>query len=129
MGILLLPSLEEKRHIRLENISQTEAELFIKDLEVRVKASRSLKTPKDTIADSFKSYRLLLNLADDFDIEEILETIAESDVPQHRGIRAVFIDEETDTILVGTTVVYSANWAMVGFDDETVADKILEFDF
>lgn len=129
MGILLLPSLEEKRHIRLENISQTEAELFIKDLEVRVKASRSLKTPKDTIADSFKSYRLLLNLADDFDIEEILETIAESDVPQHRGIRAVFIDEETDTILVGTTVVYSANWAMVGFDDETIADKILEFDF
>lgn len=128
MGILLLPSLEEKRHIRLENISQTEAELFIKDLEVRVKASRSLKTPKDTIADSFKSYRLLLNLADDFDIEEILETIAESDVPQHRGIRAVFVDEETDTILVGTTVVYSANWAMVGFDDETVADKILEFD-
>jgi hypothetical protein len=30
--------------------------------------------------------------------------------------------------VVGTTVVYSANWAMVGFDDETVADKILEFD-
>lgn len=128
MGILLLPSLEEKRHIRLENISQTEAELFIKDLEARVKTSRSLKTPKDTIADSFKSYRLLNNLPD-FDIEDILETIAESDVPQHRGIRAVFIDEDTDTILVGTTVVYSANWAMVGFDDETIADKILEFDF
>lgn len=128
MGILLLPSLEEKRHIRMENISQTEAELFIKDLEARVKTSRNLKTPKDTIADSFKSYRLLNDLAD-FDIEAILETVAESDVPQHRGIRAAFIDEETDTILVGTTVVYSANWAMVGFDDETVADNILEFDF
>lgn len=128
MGILLLPSLEEKRHIRLENISQTEAEMFIKNLEDRVKASRSLKTPKDTIGDAFKSYRLLNNLPD-FDIEDILETVAESQVPQHRGIRAAFVDEDTDTILVGTTVVYSANWAMVGFDDSTIDQTILDYDF
>ncbi len=128
MGILLLPSLEEKRFIRLEDISQTEAELFIKDFESRVKASRSLKSPKDTIDDSFKSYRLLNNLSD-YDIEDILETVSESKVPQHRGIRAAFVDEDSDTILVGTTVVYSANWAMVGFDDITIDDTILGFEY
>lgn len=126
MGLLLLPSLEEKRHIRLENLSQAEAEQFIRDLETRVVASRRLSTPKTTIVDSFKTYQLIDDL-NSLDIEELAEELAESTVPQHRGIRAVFVDEDTDTILVGTTVVYSANWAMIGFDDETLADTILDF--
>jgi hypothetical protein len=128
MGIMLLPSLEEKRHIRLESISQTEAELFIKNLEERVKASRNLNTPAKSIPDAFQIYRLLSDLQD-YDIEDILEDLSESDVPRQRGIRAVFIDEETDTIIVGTTLVYSDKWAMVGVDDDTLPDQILEMEY
>ena len=126
MGILLLPSLEEKRHIILDGVSQTEAEMFITDFTNRVKASRRLSTPKKHIDDEFKIYNLIENVAD-WDVHEIFEELVESDVPRHRGSRAVFIDEDTDTIIVGTTVVYSANWAMVGFDDETVETTILSF--
>lgn len=126
MGILLLPSLEEKRHIRLENISQTEAELFIKNLEDRVKASRTLNTPKDSTPDAFQTYRLRDDM-DEFDYDDLATDLSESDVPKHRGIRAVFADYETDTVLVGTSVVYGANYAMVGFDDSTIAQTILDF--
>ena len=127
MGLLLLPSLKEKRHIRIENLSQNEAEKFIKDLEARVSAERTLKTPDTRITDSFKVYRLIEDLQY-MDIDEIADELKDSTVPKHRGIRAVFIDEETDTIIVGTTVVYSANWAMIGFDDSTIEDTILSFE-
>ena len=63
MGLLLLSSLEEKRHIRIENLSQNEAEKFIKDLEARVSAERTLKTPDTRITDSFKVYRLIASFA------------------------------------------------------------------
>ncbi len=127
MGLLLLPSLEAKRHIRMEDISQTEAELFIRNLEERVKASRSLNTPSAQTPDAFLTYNLLSDLSD-FDIEDIAAELKVSDVPRHRGIRAVFIDETTDTILVGTTVVYSDKWAIVGFDDVEIAETILDFE-
>ena len=126
MGLLLLPSIEAKRHIRIENLSQSEAELFIKNLEERVIASRNLKTPKTQITDAFKSYHLIDDLAY-LDLDGIAEELAESKVAQHRGIRAVFVDDETDTILVGTTVVYSDKWAMIGFDDETLVEAILDY--
>jgi len=128
MGILLLPSLEEKRHIRLENISQTEAELFITNFEERVKASRRLNTPVKSIADAFQIYRLLPDLCD-YDIEDMIEELSVSDVARQRGIRAAFIDEDTDTIIVGTTIVYSDKWAMVGVDDDTLPDQILEMEY
>ncbi len=64
MGILLLPSLEEKRHIILDGVSQTEAEMFITDFTNRVKASRRLSTPKKHIDDEFKIYNLIENVAD-----------------------------------------------------------------
>lgn len=128
MGILLLPSLEEKRHIRMENISQSEAELFISNLEERVKASRRLNTPVKSIPDAFQIYRLLTDLAH-YDIEDILDNLVESAVPRQRGIRAVFVDEDTDTIIVGTTIVYSDKWAMVGVDDDTIAEAILDMEY
>lgn len=126
MGLLLLPSLEEKRHIRMENISKDEAILFINDFETRVKASRKLKTPSVQIDDAFKVYKLLDDDADYF-VDDLADYLGESNVPQHRGIRAVFIDEDTNDIIVGTTVVYSASWAMVGFDDMTVDAMIWDF--
>lgn len=106
MGVLLLPSLEEPRHIRMDNLSKTEAVLFITDFENRVKASRKLKNPSLHIDDSHKTYNLIENLSD-YDINDIFTELETSEVPQHRGIRAVFIDEDSDTIIVGTTVVYS----------------------
>lgn len=126
MGILLLPSLEEKRHIRLEEISQTEAELFIKNLEDRVKASRTLNVPKDSTTDAFLTYRLRDDL-DVFDLETLSAELSESEVPKHRGIRAVFFNEDDGTVIVGTSVVYGATYAMVGFDDSTIAQTILDF--
>lgn len=126
MGTLLLPSLEAKRHIVIENVSQTEAEMFIRNLEERVKAERNQSTPKAIIRDAFKTYRLLSDLWS-YDEEDIARELAESAVPKHRGIRAFFIDVDTDTIIVGTTVVYSDKWAMIGFDDDTIEETILSF--
>lgn len=127
MGIMLLPSLEEKRLIRLDDISQTEAELFMKNFEDRVVASRQLKTPSATINDAYQVYRLVDNL-EDYDIDEMLHELADSVVPRQRGLRAVFVDVESNTIVVGTTIVYSANWAMIHVDDAGIAETILDYD-
>lgn len=127
MGILLLPSLEEKRSIRVENLSETEARGFIKDFDSRVVASRNIKNPSSTALDSVIVYQLLEDLQD-YDLDEIVEDLAESDVPQTRGLRAVFVDDTTDTILVGTTVVYSRNWATVNFLDTTIPSTILDYE-
>ena len=127
MSYLLLPSLEEKRWIRIEDLSQSEAELFINDFEARVKASRTLNTPKDTTPDAFQIYNLVdLSIEDDYHIEDVIEALAESEVPKHRGSRAVFVDADTSTIIVGTTVVYGRNYAMVGFDDATLPQEIMD---
>lgn len=128
MGILLLPSLEQKRHIRIENLSQSEAEEFINEFNYKVTLSRKLQQLPSPISDTFLIYRLLNDIAS-LDIEAILEELSESTVPKCRGLRAVFIDEKTDTILVGTDVVYSANWATIGFNDETIIDTILDYDY
>lgn len=127
MGILLLPSLEEKRSIRVENLSESEARAFIKEFDSRVVANRTIKNPSAIALDSVVVYKLLEGL-EDYDLEEIVEELSESVVPQTRGLRAVFADDKTDTILVGTTVVYSRNWATVNFLDTTIPQTILDFE-
>lgn len=128
MGILRIPSLEEKRSIVIENISQSEAEYFILDFEGRVRTNRSLKAQNDSVVDSFITYRLLEDLYS-YDVVDIIDTLVISETPGARGLRAVFIEEEDDTILVGTTVVYSRNWAAVGVNDKSLAQTILDMQY
>lgn len=127
MSYLLLPSLEAKRLLKITDLSQAEAEMFIKDFEARVKASRTLNTPKDTISDAFQIYNLVdLSIEADYVVEEFANELAESKISQHRGSRAVFVDHDINTIIVGTSVVYGRNYAMIGFDDVTIPQDILD---
>lgn len=129
MRILLLPSLETNNStITITNLSQSEAEMFISDFTRRVISSRKLKTPKKTIDDDFKIYRLIPHL-NEYDIEDIAGELSYSFTPGHRGMRAVFVDDETDTIIVGTAVVYNHNWAIVNYDDDTLEDDIMDFEW
>lgn len=130
MVYLLLPSLEEKRHIRIEELSLNEAKEFIAAFETRVVAERKLNPApggQTPVVDAFIEYNLLQNL-EDMDLDELADELVESKIPKARGIRAVAIDTDTDTILVGTSVVYSKNWAITGFEDPTIPVTLLSFD-
>src|SRR5690606_33776369 len=115
-----------KRVICITDLSRSEAEYFIEDFTSRVSETRKLSTPKKRIDDSFKVYHIIPNL-ENYDTTSMAYELCESEVPLHRGLRAVYINEDTDEIIVGTTVVYSANWAMLHFDDETIETILFDY--
>jgi hypothetical protein len=57
---------------------------------------------------------------------DLIERLLTSEIPKWRGRRPVFIDFDSQTVLVSTTVVYNVNWASIGVDDDSLLDKILE---
>lgn len=128
MGTLFLPSLEEKRWIEINEVSRTEAQEFIDAFSAKVAQKRTLTAPKKVTSDSYQEYNLIEEIVS-WDVSEIIDALVTSEVRQHRGMRAVFVDvDDNSTILVGTAVVYGANYAMVGFDDETIPGIILGLD-
>ena len=127
LGVLLLPSLHEDRHIIIENLNESEATAFIDTFTLGVLSNRKLSTPKKQIPDTYQTYNLLDDEEEYFDHLEMAEELAISTVPKHRGRRAVFINYDTNGIIVGTAVVYNKNWAMIGFDDDTLPESILDF--
>lgn len=128
MGLLFLPSLEEKRFIRMEDVSVTEAKEFIAAFDAKLQATRKLKSPVKSTPDSALEYYILSNLID-YDLDEIVEVLIEADIPGTRGSRAVFIDVDTDLILVGTSIVYSRNWATMNVLDDTIVQKLFDLQY
>ncbi|QDJ96552.1 hypothetical protein Xoosp13_366 [Xanthomonas phage Xoo-sp13] len=129
-GVLLIPSLQDQtRFITITDLSRDEAAAFIKEFTARVKAERKIKnTPaKNQTVDDFIEYNLVEGL-DSFLIDDVFDLLKTSTVVGARGNRAVFLDEDSDTILVGSTVVYNKNWAMVGFVDDTIVDTLLNIE-
>ncbi len=66
------------------------------------------------------------NMTFDDSISDLIERLNTSEIPTWRGRRPVFVDFDSKTVLVSTTVVYNKNWASVGVDDDSLPDKILE---
>jgi len=142
---LLLPSLEEKRFINISLVSQAEAIRFTQKFTDDVKASRKLKAADDSGVDDdiifYSNFFDLSVLADhvnhlknglssETDISmtltllEAMHSLAVSEVRGVRGARAIFINPETNTVGVGTTVVYNKNWATLNFEDDNILQLI-----
>lgn len=142
---LLLPSLEEKRFIHAATVSQSEACVFAKRFTDDVKASRKLKAAADDDEyDNITFYsnhvdlsivavsedNVRMGTADSGDYEvlqnliEAIQSLAVSDVQGVRGARVVFVDPKTNTVGVGTTVVYNKNWATLNFEDDNILELI-----
>lgn len=142
---LLLPSLEEKRFINISVVSQAEASAFAKRFTDDVKASRKLKAAADddeydditfysnhvdldSLTDSVD--RIKAGFASESDIEasisliQAMGSLAVSEVRGVRGARAIFVNPETNTVGVGTTVVYNRNWATLNFEDVNMVQLI-----
>lgn len=125
MGYLVLPSTLHNQFHTINGIDQAEAEQFIADFTARIVASRKIKA--ESLDDEFITYRLVDNLSDYY-LPDIAKLLRRSTASGTRGNRAVFIDESTDTILVGTTVIYSINWATTGFVDDSIPSILLNLD-
>ena len=142
---LLLPSLEEKRFINISLVSQAEAIRFTQKFTDDVKASRKLKAADDSGVDDdiifYSNFFDLSVLADhvnhlknglssETDISmtltllDAMHSLAVSEVRGVRGARAIFINPETNTVGVGTTVVYNKNWATLNFEDDNILQLI-----
>lgn len=142
---LLLPSLEEKRFIHLSVVSQTEAINFANRFTDDVKAMRKLKGAVDGGADdSITFYSNFIDLSivatsednvqmgnagtDDYEVLgsliEAIRTLAISEVQGVRGARVIFVDPKTNTVGVGTTVVYNKNWATLNFEQPNILGLI-----
>lgn len=128
MGCLFLPSLEVPKFIKMENISVNEAEVYCSLFNKQI-----IKT-KSTIRDSntttsifhyFNNFSLIQSMIDEIEnkndtVEDVESSLAMlfgfSEEKNVRGIRAVFVDISTNTIGVGTTIIYSKNWATINHD-------------
>lgn len=123
MGVLFVPSLNEKRLIFVNNINRDEALAVIENFNQRVLASRKVKTAVNATSELYKEYQFFDTEAKPDFSAGLTEFLAQSSVPQTRGLRCSFVDK--NGIVVGTTVVYNQNWATVGFVDETIPETIV----
>ena len=129
---LYLPSLDTRNKvITVDNLSKTEAEAFLNyfDYSVSQKRKLGLNPTRDYGIPSLVQYFTgsidLQALDDDGELDNLVENLMTSRIPQKRGRRAVLIDAEKGEIGVGTTVVYNQNWAMKGVQDDSISQALL----
>lgn len=129
-AMLFLPSLTNHgEFINVGPVHQDEAMDFISNFNMRVGASRKIKFNDESTSDSVEEFKGNLNLkalVEEGSLGDLVEALTKSNIPGKRGLRAVYVDVENDTILVGTTVVYNANWAMLGVEDATILPALLD---
>jgi hypothetical protein len=133
LGTLSLPQLGECGNpIIINNICREDAEGLIKNLTERVKTSRKLKNYTAGVEDAFFEVNAIGSNThfNSHDEDYIIELLAESNIPTLRGERAVFfeydkfVNGEPAAFLIGTTVIYNANWATLGVLDLSVVDLL-----
>lgn len=133
LGILSLPQLGSRGNaLVIRDISRQDAEGLIKNLAERVKTSRKLKNYADAVEDAFFEVNVIGSDThfNSHDEEYVIGLLAESKIPTLRGERAVFfeydkfIDGESAAFLIGTSVIYNANWATLGVLDLSVVDLL-----
>lgn len=131
--ILFLPSLEnDDDFITVANVSRYEAEAYIQAFDSLVESKRRLKSNPDAATESMDvlSGNLKLGqfaITDPDSLGLMLETLSKSNIKGFRGRRAVYLDPNTDTVAVGTTVVYNRNWATKGVSDPSILSTVLNF--
>lgn len=147
MKTLYVPSLTRAgKMIEMRNIGLQEAIAQIHLVNVSLVMSSDV-TLKDfntggpvvrddvlTNIEQYTKYSLIENLDEYIDIEYNdpgmidyeFKFLVYSDIYQYRGLRAVYIDLESDSILVGATVVYNPRHAAVNVFDPSIASNLLE---
>jgi hypothetical protein len=121
---MFIPSLDDKKTITVDNVTKSEAEAFASFWDFSVTRKRKINRNDDAtpaMVQFFTGNVDLTSLDEDFDeLDNLVENLMTSRVPQKRGRRIVIVDTDTNEVGVGTTVVYNQNWAMRGVDDDTV---------
>lgn len=133
LGTLILPQLHSRGNpLVIREITRKDAEGLIQNLAERTKTARKLKHYPAAIEDAFFEVNAVGPRTNfkSWDEEDTLSDLAESNIPGLRGERAVFFetdnyqDGENAAFLIGTTVIYNANWATLGVLDLSVMDVI-----
>jgi len=133
LGILSLPQLGARGNpLIIHDISRQDAEGLIKNLAERVKTSRKLKNYPSAVEDSYFEVNAIGSGTHFVSHDEVyvIELLAESNIPGLRGERAVFFEADNylngdpAAFLIGTTVVYNANWATLGVMDLSVIELL-----
>lgn len=125
MGTLFLPALKQKKFHTVTDVTLEEATQFIKDFTASVKANHKIKNIGTAVSEPIL-FNGIIDNSFGFAIEDaevIADILKLANTPGTRGARAVFVDEEGNFAL-GTTVSYNQNWATIGFDDDTIIDKL-----
>lgn len=133
LGTLILPQLHSHGNpLVIREITRKDAEGLIQNLAERTKTARKLKHYPAAIEDAFFEVNAVgpRTYFNSYDEEDTLSDLAESSIPGLRGERAVFFESgnfdngENAAFLIGTTVIYNANWATLGVLDLSVMDFI-----
>jgi hypothetical protein len=138
MSLLLLPNTPQTP-IVIAGVSAEQAKSFIESFQVDIlrqsegpnatriarQALPNLFTPGALYAFDTTPYGLDdIEEFDGLDENDIAHILFNSEFPGVRGERAVFVDEATNTILIGTTVVFNERRFTVGFDDPTLTERL-----
>lgn len=130
MGTLFLPALKQKKFHTITDVTLEEATQFITNFTAAIKAGHKIKDTGNAVSEPIL-FNGIIDADFGFEIEDaeaVADVLKLADTPGTRGARAVFVDEEGNFAL-GTTVSYNQNWATIGFDDDTVLDKLRAANF
>lgn len=127
MGLMLLPSLEEKRFIAIDNVSKDEAQKLAEWFTAQVRQNRKV-VDRDQVGPLEFYYNMVDKVVENGGAE-FLSNLSVSTVPGTRGARILYFDDETDILGVGTTIVYNRNHATVGFQDNTIFDALVNYSY
>lgn len=126
---LYLPSLDTQgKTIQIDNLNKTEAEAFLSFFDYSVKQKRKIgKNTGDGATVKYFTGNIDLNVLDTTydELDNLVENLMTSRIPQKRGRRAVIVDKDGGEIGVGTTVVYNSNWAMNNVTDDSIPAALL----
>lgn len=151
MSILFVPSLHRRnKMIEMRNISLEEAKEQMHLLNVTLALSKdttlrdyanngaTVVDPKDVVSNlnAYVEYSLIEDLechvdSDPYEghgmIDPSLKFLVYSDITHFRGLRCVYLNFDSDTIIVGTTVVYNKRQAAINVVDDSIPGKLLDF--
>mgnify|MGYP001052966966 CR=1 FL=1 len=128
-GTLFLPTDTRDNFIVIDGITPLQALNFVNVETKRIVDSKKIKNNSNKVVDD--DHMIFVTIANNN--EELflqfwsLSKLEYSDTPKIRGDRAIYFNETSGIVGMGTTVIYNRNWATIGFDDPKFHNMIHEF--
>lgn len=127
--LLILPSTEDAHRVyTLLGLTYEEAERFVNDFQVQIRATRRNVRVLDKDEGVFTQFIGMMPDEGDIDSDYLTQVaeLIQCNVRGTRGRRALFIDTRNNVVATGTMIVYNANHATQGFIDPTVVKTLEE---